>query len=145
MVVSKGPKATETTTQQQTTPEPTTKQQTVTKSNVYISAFDDSKFENIPEIDGETDKVKVSEGELKAILIVHHGKKTEYDVTNMINTTYKAGYSQAQVKYLIDETGVDKVVFKVTLVYDDKGTKKEAEVYETECFVETTQVPAKGN
>ena len=145
VVVSKGPKATETTTQQQTTPEATTKQQTVTKSNVYISAFDDSKFENMPEIDGETEKVKVSEGELKAILIVHHGKKTEYDVTNVIDKTYKTGYSQAQVKYLIDETGVDKVEFKVTLVYDDNGTKKEADVYEAECFVEEVQVPAKGN
>ncbi|MEF2914097.1 MAG: PASTA domain-containing protein, partial [Succinivibrio sp.] len=145
VVVSKGPKATETTAQQQTTPEATTKQQTVTKSNVYISAFDDSKFNNMPEIDGETEKVKVSEGELKAILIVHHGKKTEYDVTNVIDKTYKTGYSQAQVKYLIDETGVDKVEFKVTLVYDDKGTKKEADVYEAECFVEEVQVPAKGN
>ena len=59
--------------------------------------------------------------------------------------TYKTGYSQAQVKYLIDETGVDKVEFKVTLVYDDNGTKKEAVVYEPVCFVEEVQVPVKGN
>ena len=143
VVVSKGPKATETTTQQTTTKEEPTTVKTVTKTNVCINPFDDSNF-NIPELDGEG--VKVSEGELKVTLIVHHGKKTEYpDVKDLINPTYKTGYSQAQVKYLIDETGVDKVEFKVTLVYDDNGTKKEAVVYEPVCFVEEVQVPVKGN
>lgn len=151
VVVSKGPKPTESTTPEETTTqEPTTEKPTiemVTKTEVNIKAFDASKF-NLPTIevlaeDGSTVTETVKKGTLKFDIYVSAGKKTIYE--NVFETaTFDAeqGYTHAKSTYLVDETGVTSVKFTVTLVYDDNGVEKTVEVFsESDCFTDEVEVP----
>lgn len=156
VVVSKGPKATETTTQEPTTQEPTTKPvEMVTKTEIYIKQFGDADLD-LPKIEvpveggeeGETEMVPVKEGKLIVSIIVKHGKETKYsDVQGIIAATYKEGYEQPKKTYVVEETGVTDVTFMVTMIYKDaNGDEQEHLVYtETNCITKEIQAPKEEN
>lgn len=152
VVVSKGPKPTETTTPEETTPEETTTEkpsvEMVTKTEIYIKAFNDSQFD-LPTItiqgeNGETTTETVKEGRLVVDIIAQDGREIKYpNVQGLIDADYQLGYSQSKMSYIIDEVGIKSVTFTVYLVYvDADGTEKTAKVYdEFDCITNEIQVP----
>ncbi len=128
VTVSKGPKQIEV--------------QKVTKTKVPLKAFGDSYFklptvkvlqeEEVENESGELETSKkvveqvVSEGTLKATLIVKHdGKTTTLDVTNQINEVYATGYTQRAKEIFIEELNVTDVTFTLTLSYESYNEQTE--------------------
>ena len=162
IVVSKGPQATEPTT------DPIVKPQKVTKTEVTVTKFNDKKFD-LPEIsvvvnngseggdsgnegeggnaqpeEPETIMQKVTKGTLTATLIVKHGDgiSSNIPVTKYIVAEYEEGYTQnQQLSIIIDQLDVTDVTFMLTLTYEDSdGSKKDAVVYTDTCAYREVEV-----
>lgn len=158
IVVSKGPQATEPTTDK-------VEPQKVTKTEVTVTKFNDKKFD-LPEIsvvvnngseggdsgneggnaqpqEPETIMQKVTNGTLTATLIVKHGDgiSSNIPVTKYIVAEYEEGYTQNQLSIIIDQLDVTDVTFMLTLTYEDSdGSTKDAVVYTDTCAYREVEV-----
>ena len=101
---------------------------------VKVLQEEETENEETGELETVTNVVEqiVSEGTLKAALIVKHdGKTTTLDITDQINEVYTTGYTQRAKEVLIEELGVTDAEFVLTLTYESYNEEtKEYEVQE---------------
>ena len=149
VVVSKGPKPVETTTEEPTTEETTTEAPTVemiTKTEVFMKAFNSEDFKlpvlNILGEDGSVVEQTVAMGTLRFELIVKAGKSAIYDVYEEAAFDAIQGYSQSKNSYIVDEVNIESANFNVWLIYtDEEGKTVEKLVYEeNDCITDEVEV-----